>query len=249
MKTVLWDTRTATARPLGDGYATVAFTPDSRRFVLATSGSGVLKLFDAEGTELADFAADKGEVFGRPVVSPNGKRLAAYQGKDRIDQPCVLRVCDLSTLKGVAAFQPGGDVPFVTYTISPDSRRLAATDYKGGVHVWDIATGRPVQTKSFGGDLRVSKVVFAPDGRRLAVLGQPKWNPKEFGNEPDPRDLPQPRVSLFDLAAPAAEPEVVVCPHGYTGGLAFSPDGRTLAVGGTGAVHLFEMTDPPGRKR
>jgi hypothetical protein len=92
-------------------------------------------------------------------------------------------------------------------------------------------------------------VAFAPDGRRLAVLGQPKWDEKEFGDEPDARDLPQPRVFLFDLTAPGAAPEVLICPHGYLGGLAVSPNGRVLAVGGTAAVHLFDLTDEPGRTR
>jgi hypothetical protein len=55
-------------------------------------------------------------------------------------------------------------------------------------------------------------------------------------------------VFLFDLTAPGADPDVLICPHGYLGGLAVSPDGRTLAVGGFGAVHLFDLTDPPGRK-
>jgi hypothetical protein len=55
--------------------------------------------------------------------------------------------------------------------------------------------------------------------------------------------MPQPRVYMFDLANVGAEPETIICPHGYVGGLAFAPDGRTLAVGGAGAVHLFDMTE------
>jgi hypothetical protein len=47
-------------------------------------------------------------------------------------------------------------------------------------------------------------------------------------------------VFLFDLAADS-EPEVVVAPHGFVGRAAFSPNGRTLAVGGNGCVWLFNV--------
>ena len=38
------------------------------------------------------------------------------------------------------------------------------------------------------------------------------------------------------------EPEEIVCPHGWNGGLAFSRDDKMLAVGGAGAVHLFDVS-------
>jgi hypothetical protein len=48
-------------------------------------------------------------------------------------------------------------------------------------------------------------------------------------------------VYLFDLdkEGPAEE---IICPHGWSGGVAFSADGKTLAVGGAGAVHLFDVS-------
>src|SRR5205085_2787581 len=90
------------------------------------------------------------------------------------------------------------------------------------------------------------EMAFTPDGGRLAVLAQPKVREADVGNEPDPADLPQPRVFLFDLNR-GGEPEVLVCPHGYLGGLAVSPDGKTLAVGGAGGVHLFDLAKDRGR--
>jgi len=72
------------------------------------------------------------------------------------------------------------------------------------------------------------------------------WAPKpdqqlEPFSDPDPQDLPQPRVSLLDLAG-TSPPRALIAPHGYIGGLAFSPDGKTLAFGGAGAVHLFDLS-------
>ena len=40
------------------------------------------------------------------------------------------------------------------------------------------------------------------------------------------------------------DPEVLICPPGYSGEPEFSPDGKLLAVGSAGGVHLFDV----GRK-
>ena len=46
---------------------------------------------------------------------------------------------------------------------------------------------------------------------------------------------------LFDLTGKAA-PRTLVARHGFTGGVAFSPDGKQLAFGSSGGVHLFDLT-------
>jgi Tol biopolymer transport system component len=61
------------------------------------------------------------------------------------------------------------------------------------------------------------------------------------GADPDPQDLPQPRVSIIDIAGQAPT-RILVAPHGFQGAIAFSPDGKTLAFGSTGAVRLFDLT-------
>lgn len=243
---VLWDTRAATAKLLGPGFPMVAFSADSKQFVLTLSEhdpeSGAVKMFSADGTELTELAKVKDESFYWPKISPDGTLLVVEQTKRRPKQRAVLRVWNLKTRKEVASFQASEDNLFIGISFSSDSKWLAATDDKSGVHVWDITTGKPVREKSFGTDMRLGYLTFSSDGRWLAVNGQPK-NEQERDPEADPRDLPQPRVFLFDLADAAREPEVVVCPHGYSGALTFSPDGNTLAVGGAAAVHLFDVRE------
>jgi hypothetical protein len=79
---------------------------------------------------------------------------------------------------------------------------------------------------------------------KTAAVG---WMPKvdDAGavdaRDPDPRDLPQPRVFVVDLTG-SAPARVLIAPHGYIGGLTFSPDGKKLAFGSAGAVHLFELS-------
>jgi hypothetical protein len=45
---------------------------------------------------------------------------------------------------------------------------------------------------------------------------------------------------MFDLTKADGEPEIFVAPHGLVGRAAFSRDGRTLALGGSGCVWLFK---------
>jgi hypothetical protein len=86
------------------------------------------------------------------------------------------------------------------------------------------------------------ELAFSPDGRTLAVPWRPKSEmDQDQSRNPDPQDFPQPRVTLFDLTG-KAEPRTFVVRHGFTGAVAFSPDGKQLALGSSGGVHLLDLT-------
>jgi WD40 repeat protein len=240
----MYDTTSTRSWDLGTGYGMVVFSPDSRRIYVSrmrTFGNddGSLLVFDSEGKELATLAQDKKMGMTKPVLSPNGKRLVVELSKGRINDPGTLKVFDIAARKEIASFVSAGNYPFLIPAFSPDGRFLAAGDYDGGLTIWDVDKKTVVRKQRFEGKGMGLTVAFSPDGTRLAVPMRVK-SESDRNRDPDPLDIPQPRVYLFDLTKNVA-PEEIVCPHGWTGGIAFSADGKTLAVGGAGAVHLFDM--------
>jgi hypothetical protein len=88
-------------------------------------------------------------------------------------------------------------------------------------------------------------VILSRDGRLAVVVGLPKFDEKLIRRDVDPEDLPQPRAVLIDLGDPKSKPRTLILPSGGSSGLALSPDGKTLAVGGPGAVHLIDLAERP----
>jgi WD40 repeat protein len=240
-ETVLWDLKTRSAKPLARGFGSAAFTRDGRRLAIALStvlGSGRLMVFDvATGKELFATHALPGRSFSDPVFSHDGKLLAIRELSGGVSKPATIRLYDTRTGKDLAAFETAGPYPFDIPSFSSGGQWLAVTDWSPRVTIWDMATRKMAQTTPLNG-MRLNRLAFSPDGKRLAVPAQAKLSPAE--RDADPAELPQPRIYLFDLVR-AGDPEVIVCPHGFCGVVAFSPDGKTLAFGGSGGVHLFDV--------
>jgi WD40 repeat protein len=241
----MYDTTSERSWDLGEGYGQAAFSPDGRRIYLTRTAyrgdrGASLVVFDREGKQLATLCRVKASGFSWPIVSAHGTRLVVSESKGLINQPGTLRVFDLATEKEIATFPSGGDFPFLVPAFSADGRLLAAGDYDGQVTVWDVEKKAVVRKQRFPGKGMAMGVAFSPDGTRLAVPARVKTD-DDRARDPDPLDVPQPRVYLFDLTRDEP-PEEIVCPHGWAGGVAFSADGKILAAGGAGAVHLFDVT-------
>ena len=129
---------------------------------------------------------------------------------------------------------------------TPDGKHFVTADGVGDVLIWDVATRRLERTLSNGGHT-VRWLVVSPDSKTLALVWAPYSDKDQVGVQ-DPQDLPQPRVSLFPVDG-SAPPLVLIAPHGFITGLAFSPDNKLLALGSTGAVHLFDVTKEEARGR
>jgi WD40 repeat protein len=141
----------------------VAFSPDGQRLA-ATGPNGTVKVWDAlGGKQILSFYSGAARV----AFSPDGRRLvtAAADAKSVVGRARKTCLWDAQTGQQLLAFD-GFTIQTSTQAFSPDGRRLAGA--KGDkVKVWDTATGRELFALS-GHKSLVTSVAFSPDGKHLA---------------------------------------------------------------------------------
>jgi WD40 repeat protein len=249
--TVAWDLAAGKKWALSDGYAHPSFAPDGKTVVFSQNDyeakTSAVKVLDlATAKELAKVSCpEKGRYFLVRQVSPDGSVVVVCLGGKEKGAPIEVWFLDARTLEDRGKLVAEGDPERYGWgngQFTPDGKHYVLLDGVGNALVWDVAGRKLEHTLPLGGGRASWQLAMSPDGQTLAAGWAPKADPElEDLQEPDPRDLPQPRVSLIDLSG-KLPPRVLVAPHGYsTGALAFSPDGKTLAFGGAGAVHLFDL--------
>jgi|GEM_PF-517185 len=247
-QTSLWDLQTQERRLLGDGFMAPNFSSDSKFGYFSITNNekktSMIKKIDLDsGETLAEFdCKEQDRQISLQGVSPDNRWLAAELG-GKLGAPPTILFLDTTTLKEKArlvleadpktyGWQPG--------SFSPDSKLFEVSDGQGDIHLWGLDEKKvirsiPMQKKSRSRS-------FSPDGQYLAIVWVPKTNEvRDEGREPEPIDLPQPRISLFDLNDPTKAPIVLIAPHGYCGSISFRPDGKQLAFGSSGGVHIFDI--------
>jgi WD40 repeat protein len=229
-----WDLATGRARAMAEGQQAVIHIALARTGnVLATSRSHEWpELWDMRtGKPIAKLRPKSSEMGGGTVqLTADGKKLAAGTGYSAV------RFWDVATgeesptaCKGEIA-PTGGDLThYLRFVLAPDGKTLAATRNQlvdSGVVLWDAVKGTPRLKLADRGE----PGAFAPDGRLVAILD---------GKE----------VRLLDTATGAVARRIVG--NGVRVlAAAFSPDGRTLAIGGVErTVSLWEVATGQLRAR
>jgi WD40 repeat protein len=237
----------------------VAYSPDAN--TVASIGQGPKGEFIVWGASTGDIDVNNtGMAWTSVAFSPDGRQLATGEvgtvGRDDKNDPVLkvaVRIWDLCTLKGpegghVKAFEGHQDA-ITQVVFSPDGKQLVSSGVDQTVRLWDVSTGKEVVT--FHEEAAALCAAFSPDGQRV-VSGSADhtvklWTPP--GNAVRTIKTEKSRINNVEfsrdgrrLAAAAGDTfftfEVLSGKEfrsfGRVGGygrVAWSPDGRRIALG------------------
>jgi WD40 repeat protein len=212
-----------------DGKTMLLTDRDAARYLDAGTGKELRRVTLPDETSRGPLALSGDGRFALGVgVSGRAWVLDAATGR----QVCELGDDDNTGPWGLlqsAAFSPDGKTVAVAYLWGSAEAKVGQHRDEQVVKVWDAATGKRVARLATGGPVAV-----APGGKIVATVGDAK------PQGPEDRQRKPPPVRLWDVATGKElhSFDTAADAFGYQGvPLAFSPDGKLLAVAGAGGAH------------
>ena len=215
----------------------VAFSPDGRLFACAGKSADIVLREVATGKEVKRLKGHSNTITCL-AFSPDGKLLAskAYDQTTRLWDVAGAR--EVRRLVSQDSAKQGNDPDSPIVFLSDGKTLVSATSSAsqlGGspvrtFHIWDSATGGEVRSFQDDSTWR-NAVAISPASKLLAVgVGYVRGGP--------------PRINLWDLDNGKALPPIELARDAgmmSVSTLAFSPDGKTLAISGGGPIQLWEV--------
>jgi WD40 repeat protein/serine/threonine protein kinase len=184
--------------------------------------------------------SQSGQALNGVTFSPDGTRVASVSGAFMNDEPAMkgdLVVRDVKTGQEIFARRnvPSG---FRGVAFSPDGRWIA-TGNASDLVLLNATTGKEEFRLTDGGhrDYPVLSLAFSPDSRRI-IAGYGTFNrPQVVGH-----------ASLWDMASRMLIYRIPVNRQ-TVHSVAFSPDGREVAIAGEALVEQWDLADAPRQIR
>ncbi len=249
-----------------DGATSVAWLPDGKTLVSA-GGMGEIRFWDPETGRLRRVIQSKGTRVTAVAVSPDGT-LLAWASQLAPYAAYGVQLWDVKAEKELRLIRhPMVELKMLAF--SPDGKTLAIGEAANGLFLWDVEHERKRAT--IRADGQILALAFSPDGRTIAAGGYPSvgltlWDASS-GKQAWRVEKPAMGVSSIAfspkndlMAVTGSEPPLVIrdsrngavveelATDGDSAhGVAFSPDGRYLAV--VESSHAVTLWEVDGWKR
>jgi WD40 repeat protein len=238
-RVILWDTTSGrelwSERVASFPVMSVAFSPDGKLLAVGagqnhrTTEAGVTRVWDVASKEQVASASPTGVVW-KVAFTPDSKALALSGG--HWERQAESTLLDLATKElRTLPWTTNHDHILKGVAISPNGKMLV-TDCYQSITVWSLAENRVLFDTHNMLKCFVLALTFSPDGKTLITCGAPMRG----HNDNEPGELALWETATWKLRTPRVQTDAA----GLVG-IAYSPDGKSIAGGGYDrGVHLWD---------